>query len=160
MYKFFQKGFSLAEAVVAVSLCLVVLLSLFGVWTMVLSYSLSGTARVQATYLLEEGVEVMRILRDDGWSTNIAPINSEEDFYLEFDGSSWNISDTNQFVDAIFERKVVLADTYRDENDSITLSGGTLDTNTKKVTVSVAWFSKGATTTRELSTYLTNVFSN
>ena len=98
-------------------------------------------------------------MRDTSWSSNIATQSSGTVFYLAWSGSAWSTTTTNTFIDSTFERKVVFSDVYRDGSQQIS-SSGTLDSNTKKVTVTVSWQSGGATSTRALTAYISNLFSN
>jgi Tfp pilus assembly protein PilV len=155
-----RQGFAMVEAVVAISILAVILTALGSVSTKILSSSLDNTAKIQAAYLSEEGLEAARLLRDEGWSTNIAPIASGSGFYLYFNGTSWTSTSTNILIDSTFERRITLTEVRRDNTQHIVASGGTVDPNIKKVTVSVSWNIRGATTTRSISTYLANVFIN
>lgn len=154
------RGFVLVEAVIAAAVVATVLASVVGALLLTLRSSLADTSKTQSSFLAEEGLEALRIMRDDSWNTNIASHTSGVKFYLTFDGTTWRATNTNIFIDKKFERSVVFSDVYRDSNQDIVSSGGTLDSNTKKVTVSVSWSDINATTTRSLSTYLTNVFNN
>lgn len=155
-----RRGFVLVEAVVTAAIIAVVLSSVVGALLLTLRASLGQTAKTQSLFLAEEGLEAVRIMRDDSWSTQIASHTSGVKFYLTFDGTTWRATSENVFIDDTFERSVVFGDVYRDSNQSIVSSGGTLDNDTKKVTVSVSWSDMGATTTRSLSSYLTNVFND
>lgn len=158
--KNYQRGATLVEAVVAVSVFLVVVLSLSGVITFSMKAVLENATKVQAGFLAEEGLEAVRLMRDAGWTANIAGQSSGTPFYLEFNGAAWTATETSTTIEGIFERQVVFADVYRDFSQNIVSSGGTLDPNIRKVTVEVSWLSAGATTTRALSTYLANVFND
>ena len=155
-----ETGFTVVEALVATSICLVVFLGIATAFTMTVKSALNNTARVQASFLEEEGEEVVRILRDNGWSANIASQTAGAPFYVAFDGSTWRATTTNAYVDSFFERAVMLDNVYRDSSKNIVVSGGTLDSNTKRVTVTVSWRQDSATTSRGLMTYLTNIFNN
>lgn len=152
-----NNGFGVAEIVVAVA---VISLSVFGLLT-VASVSLktlrANTNNIQAAFLLEEGVEAVRVLRDSGWSANISPLGIGTNYYLSFNGTTWQATTTNVFIDNFFERKFVVSNVNRDGNDDIAASG-TLDLNTKKITVSVSWPSQTGTTTKSISTYMTKLF--
>jgi Tfp pilus assembly protein PilV len=150
----------MVEAVIAISILAVILTALGTVSTKILSSSLDNTAKIQAAYLSEEGLEATRLLRDQSWSTNIAPIVSGSGFYLYFNGTSWSATSTNTLIDSTFERRVILTEVRRDSSQRIVSSGGSIDPNIKKVTVNVSWNIRGATTTRSVSTYLANVFNN
>lgn len=155
-----KTGFALAEAVVSISVLAVVLTILGVVGSNLLRASLDNTARVQAAYLSEEGLEVVRLMRDGGWDTNIAPYTSGSTFYLYFDGINWTATSTNNLIDSTFEREVTLSEVRRDGSQKIVSSGGSIDPNIKKVTVTISWNSRGATSTRSVSTYLANLFED
>lgn len=140
----------------------VISLSLLGVMAVSqLSQRIVGESvrSVQASFLAEEGVEALKILRDKGWQDNIASLNAGADYYLEFDGTSWKATATGQMIDGFFTRKFVLENVYRDADDDITESG-TEDDGSRKATVSVSWQGRNGTTTKNISTYLTDIFSN
>ena len=155
-----KTGFTLVEAVVSVAVIGIVLVSLSGVSAFLTRASNGNTAKIQALFLAEEGIEIMRILRDQGWTTNIASISLNSPFYLSFTGGNWQKSATNVFIDGLFERKVTLESVQRDSSSNIVSSGGTVDPNIKKIIVSVSWSTRGATTTKSLSTYLANNFND
>ncbi len=150
----YNKGMSLLEVVIgsAVLLSLVSLIAVYGVH---LRIALSTTPKMEAVLLAEEGLEAVRFMRDSGWSTKIATLTSNTPYYLYLSGSGWVSTTTNTYIDSIFERKFILSDVYRNGTSDI-VSSGTLDANTKKVSVSVSWSDHGATTTTALYTYLTN----
>lgn len=148
------------EAVIATALCSVILVGLSSLFDLALKSMLATTAKVQATYLEEEGLEALRLLRDNGWSANIALEPSGVPFYLVFDSGAWQSTSTNNKIDNIFTREIVLADVYRDGAQDIVSTGGDLDPNTRKATVTVSFSERGVTIVKSLSTYLTNVFKN
>lgn len=153
-------GFVLVEALVAAAILSLVLASGIGAFLLSVRASLENGAEMQSAFLADEGLEAVRVLRDSGWGGNIASHASGSVLYLAFETGAWHATSTNLYVDNTFERRVTFSDVYRDGNQDIVTSGGTLDDNTKKVTVSVSWLASGGTTTRSLSMYLTNLFNN
>jgi Tfp pilus assembly protein PilV len=152
-------GFGLIEMLVGAA---VLSSSLLGISTFFqASLQVSGTTEsaIQGDYLLEEGVEGVKLLRDASYTNNIQTLSTTTPYYLLWNSSSWIATTTSALIDNTFERKFSIADVKRDANDDIA-STGTIDPKTKLVTVSVAWSSKGATTTRSIGTYLTNLFNN
>lgn len=147
------------EAVVAVSVFLVLVLGLFGSFNIFLTTSLSNINKIQASFLEEEGLEAMRVIRDNGWTANIASQASGVPFYLYFNGTNWVSTTSVEYIGGMYERKVILTNATRNVSQDI-VSGGTPDPKTKLVTVQVSWSDHGATTTRSLQTYLTNVYNN
>src|SRR3990167_6202962 len=152
-------GFVLIEALVASSILSVVLAAGIGAFLLSVRLHFGSTAEVQSAFLAEEGLEALRIMRDNGWTANIASQTASSTFYISFNGSTWVSTASNTYIDGTFERSVVLYDVYRDGGEDITESG-TLDPDTKKVTVSVSWRTQSGTSTRSLSIYMTNMFNN
>ncbi len=159
-YSFSRNGFSLVEVLVATSVILIFLASLIGAYNTYLHISLSNIREVKATFLTEETIEAVKILRDDSWSNFVLPLTAEVPYRLTWNGSSWRATTTNTFIDSTFDRTFTLSSVSRDSQSEIVTSGGTVDPNTKKISVSVSWFESGATTTKILESYVTNLFSN
>jgi len=154
-----SSGFGLLEVVVAATIISISLFSLIIVLKSSLVIVNESTQDVQASFLLEEGLEAVRIIRDSGWDSDFAVIATGTPYYLEFDGATWRATSTNIFIDGVFERSFVVYDVYRDVNDDMA-SAGTFDANTKKVTAFVAWSTRSGTSTKNISTYLANIFGN
>ena len=153
-----QKGFGLVEIIIGAAILATTLLAVSFFFQRAVVISRSTGELVQASFLAEEGIEVLRFLRDEKWENLSSGITPGTNYYLSFSGSSWATTTPNVFVDGVFERKFSIENVNRDGNDDITTSGGTLDPNIKLITVSVSWFDRGATTTHTVSTYLTNIF--
>jgi prepilin-type N-terminal cleavage/methylation domain-containing protein len=155
-----KKGFGLIEVVVAATIITVFFVAILSTYSFFLKTLLGGTQEVQATFLLREGAEVSRILRDSSWSSNIVTATVGTEYYLSWNGSAWALTATPSYVDGLFDRTVTFESVYRDVNDDIA-SSGTVDGDTRLVTVNVAWKnSTAATTTKTLQTYLTNLYGN
>lgn len=150
-----QKGLALAEIVIGASIMSVAILAVISVYTRYIEYAFSNDKNIQASYILEEGVEVMTFFRDVSWS-NIGNLSTTTTYYLTFSGNTWATSTTPIYVDGKFLRKIVVGQVRRDANDNIALSG-TVDTNTRQITVTVDYFQGHATTSKSISTYLTNI---
>lgn len=153
-------GLTLVEVLIAASIILVFLLALFGVHNLYLKTAFSNGEVIKAAGLAEEGLEAMRFLRNSSWDTNIASLALDTDYNLVFDAGSWQAVTSNILIDNLFERKVRLSAVYRDASGEIVSSGGTLDPDTVLVVSTVSWPSGGATTTKTISTYLTNIFDD
>lgn len=107
----------------------------------------------EALLYVQEGVEAVRYLRDSNFLTL-----ANGDFGLEYDGvAGWSFVQAPENVDDFFDRTITIEDVYRDENGDIAIAGGTLDPETKKVTVEVSWLRNGILPQSEsLVTYLSN----
>ena len=152
-----SKGFGLIEIIVGSAILTVSLAAVATYFQKSLQFNQDNKKIVQASFLLEEGLEVVKFFRDTSW-LNISGLTSNTSYYLKFDGTKWATSTSNVFVDNLFERKLVINNVSRDANDDIVSSGGTNDADTKKATVSVSWGGRNGTTTKSISTYLTNIF--
>lgn len=153
-------GLTLVEVLIATSIILVFLMALLGAHNLYFQTALANGEVVKGAYLAEEGVEVVRFLRDSSWDTNIAPLVLDTDYYLVWTGGTWQTTTTQSLIDSVFERTITLSAVYRDVSADIVSSGGTLDPNTLLVVSSVSWPKNGVTVTKSISTYLTNIFDN
>jgi prepilin-type N-terminal cleavage/methylation domain-containing protein len=156
-----KKGLSLIEVLVATSIILIFFTALVSVYNSYLRSARTNINTIKAVYLADEGIEAVKFLRDSSWSTNIAPLTSGGTYYLTFATTTWNVSNSNLFIDGVFERKFSVTNVNRDPvTFDIVSSGGAIDYDTKLVNVSVSWAVNGATTTKTVSTYITNLFAN
>ena len=152
-----NRGFGLVEIVIGSAILATVFLAVSAYYQGSLKVSRTTANLTQASFLLEEGLEVAKMFRDDSWG-NISTPASGTQYYLSFNGTKWATSTTNVYIDSMFERSLTLNDVYRDVNDDIVSTGGTLDTGTRKATVTVSWHENTGTTTKSIATYLTNIF--
>jgi Tfp pilus assembly protein PilV len=153
-----KKGFLLVEVLVAASIITVSVLAATAVAQKSIYVSSQAFHQTQATFLLEEGAEAVRIVRDNAW-TNISGLTAGATYYPTFTGGTWTLSTTSNTV-GIFTRTVSVANVNRDNTTKdIINSGGTLDPGTKLVTVSISWLQGGVTITKNLQFYITDVFS-
>ena len=158
-----QAGFGLLEVLVGLGILGVAFFTLVSVSRSVLELSRVTSQAIQADFLIEEGVEAMRSIRDAGWATYITPLSGTN--YLRFvmgtSTGSWQTTTTPEIINNIYYRSVAVASVERNSSSQdIVTSGGTTDSSTKKFTVSVSWRALRATTTRSVSFYLTNYFND
>lgn len=161
MKNFFQNlnsGLTLVEVVITTSIILVFLLALFGAHSLYLKTAFSSGEIIKAAGLAEESLEAVRFLRDSSWDVNIQSLSLDRNYFLVFVDNAWQITDANIFIDNIFERKIRFSAVYRDTAGDIVSSGGALDPDTLMVRSTVSWLSAGATTTKSISTYITNIY--
>lgn len=154
-----SRGIGLIEAVTGISIVSLFIFSLMLVSQMSQKIVGESVRSAQAYFLLEEGVDAVKIIRDTSWSSGIGSLAAGTDYFFSYNGTTWVSTTSNVYVDEIFERKFSLNNVYRDANDDIAPSG-TLDNGTKKATVSVSWRGRTGTTTKNASFYLTDLFSN
>ena len=154
-----SRGVGLIEAVAGVSIFSIFIFSLM--LATQLSQRIVGESvrSAQASFLLEEGADAVKIFRDTSWNSGIGGLAVGTNYFFSYNGTTWISTNNNVYIDGIFERKFVLNNVYRDANDDIA-SSGTLDNGTKKATVNVSWRGRTGTTTKSASFYLTDLFSN
>lgn len=152
-----KRGFGLIEIVVGGAVLATSLMGISSYYQQSLRVSRSTAQLVQASLLLEESLEVAKFFRDTGWA-NISTPTTGTTYYLSFSGTNWATSTTNTYIDSVFERTIRFDDVYRDGTDDIVTSGGTIDTGIRKVTATVSWWDRTATSTRTIETYLVNIF--
>ena len=154
-----ESGTGLIEIILALSIVLLGVFALLKTYNYYLRFALSHRHDAKVALLLEEGIEAIKILRDVSWSQKIATLSSGSVYSLEFVNSTWSATTSRKYVDGVFDRTLVLSDVYRDSSDDIAGSG-VLDSNTKKAVVLVAYNGIVGTTTKSVSVYVTNLFSN
>ncbi len=156
-----KSGFSLVEVLIACAIISTMIFALMSAVQKGISLSLNALKQTQASFLLEEGAEAIKSIRDANW-TNISSITLDTNYYFSYNNSTnlWSVSTTpTTAIDSMFTRTVTLSQVFRNATDDIAVSG-TVDTHIKKVVVTVSWpSSDGTTFSRNLSFYLVNIFN-
>ncbi len=156
----FKAGFTLVEVLIACSIISVSTLSLMHGAQRGITLSSDALSKSQASFLLEEGAEAVKSIRDDSFIT-ISNLSNNTPYYLFFNTttSKWELVNSNSLIDDIFERSIIFSPVERNSDDDIVASGGTEDSRTKKVTVNVYWNSSGRQMSKSLSFYLADIFN-
>jgi Tfp pilus assembly protein PilV len=153
-----EAGFSVAEILVAAA---IVGIGIAGILAAFVAYQqASGKAVPQtiATFLAEEGIEAVMVMRDADWSSTIGSYSVGLPYYLEWTGT-WVATTTATTTDGMYYRTVTFADVYRDtSNDQIVATGGTVDPNSRLATSTVAWWNGNATSSVSVAAYVSNLF--
>lgn len=160
MKKLFNKGISLIEVIVGAAIIGSAILATMGAYANLSKLSYQNTPKIQANYLAEEGIEAIRTLRDAGWSSKISTLSTSTTYSLYWNGSSWTATTTNILIDGIFSRTFILSEVGRDANFNILSSGGTYDSGSKKISVTVSWPDRDGTSTKNMQSYIFNTFKN
>lgn len=150
-----KTGFILLEIIIAITLITIVFVILLGVSFSALNLSTSAQKETQADSLIKEEFEALRNFRDGTtWATNgLGTVNtgSGNPYYLVNNSNKWALTSGTETV-GIFTRKIVFDKVSRDASMNIVSSGGTNDSDTIKVTITVSWPGR---TLQDVS-YLTN----
>lgn len=148
---FRKQAFSLIEIMIAV-----LVFTLFSSSVVYLSLDTATRAtqvelKDDALLYAEEGMEAVRNMRDRNYLDLTAG-----SYGLDFTSDTWTFIAAPETIDDFYQRTILIEEVYRDGNGDIA-ELGTLDTETKKVTVSVTWNWKTIfPKTMELTTYFTN----
>lgn len=155
------KGIALVEVIIGAAIIASSFVAIIGVYATLTRYSYQAVPRIQAAMLAEEGIEAVRSMRDTGYDANIGTLSAGTTYYLSWDSgaSAFITTTTPSLIDGIFTRTLTVDNAYRNGSYNLATSG-TLDANTKLVTIAVSWQERNATTTHTLMTYVSNVFSN
>ncbi len=152
-----EGGFMVIEILIAAAIITASILASMAVAqksTFVARQSFHAT---QAGFLLEEGAEAVRIVRDNAWS-GISSLSVNTNYYPTFLGGTWTLSSTPNVIEN-FTRTVAIASVNRDNTTKDISTVGTDDPSTKLVTVTVSWTEGGSTVSKTLRFYITKIFS-
>ncbi len=154
-----KNGISLIEVIIAsavISLSIIYIANLYGGFV---ALSTGNTAKIQAVFLLDEGVEAIKTMRGEKWS-NIASTTVGTTYYLYWNTDKWRATTTASTIDGMFTRTFTSQSVYRDASTfNIQTDGsGVIDSGSRKVDITVSWLDKGTTTTRTTSMYIFNLY--
>lgn len=154
-------GFSIVEIILGIGILTTALVAVSAYYIRLLNVGELTTEHIQSGFLLEEGVEAMKLLRDESWSTKIAPLSTTTTYYLSWNGTKWTATTTKQVIENIFTRSLEISDVNRNNVTYDIDPTGTYDPGTKKVTVSIGWQRRGGgVATDTAQTYVMNLFNN
>lgn len=157
-----MRGIALIEIIVGVAIIASSFLLLGNIGQLTIRLADVSTDRLQAVFLASEGIEALRTMRDRGWAANIALLGTSTTYYLMFNSaqSQWEATATPQAIEAVFTRSFTLPAVERNASDDIVASGGTVDPDTRRIDMTVAWNNRGRQYSESISTYITDLFNN
>ncbi len=147
----------MVEVIIVVSIILVSVLIVMSVAQKSITVSRQALHTSQATFLLEEGAEAVRIVRDNAWS-NISNLTVNTNYYPTFSGNTWILSSTANTL-GIFTRTVNVANVNRDASTKDISISGANDAGTRLITVTASWSESGNAVSKTLSFYIMDIFS-
>ncbi len=157
------KGMSLIEILIVISIITIGLVYLLGMFSFSLRIAGSEQKLTRANFMAQEAMEGVRNFRDETtWGENgLDTLNVSTFYHLEKTGSppKWTLSPDTKTING-FTQKIVVDNVRRDLYDNklnnIVENGGTLDSDTRKVTVTISWLERGKSKEIELITFFTN----
>lgn len=156
-----ENGIGIVEAIVVISTMSVAFAALLSVSIFFIRGGLYSAEETQAVYLLEEGIEAARFMRDGGFSLHISPLVGAGATYLVPTTTTWVATSTPVVLFEKFSRTLEFTEVYRRSSDGTIVPVSspdpkTLDTGTVRLEGEVAW-SKGSI---RATTYITDLYEN
>lgn len=156
----FRKGISIVEIVISAGIIAVCVTGIVGAIRIYLSVVHQNAREAQATMLLAETSEALQYLRDQSYQTHIADKDIETDYTLIWNGNTYEISTSTIELPYNMTRTVLFEEVRRDSSDQIIESGGTVDENTRKALITIAWPYKEQTKTLSSEMLIHNLYEN
>lgn len=151
----YQRGVTLIEVLVGISILAVTLIAIGFSVTSYVTARQELVSETKATYLTEEGYEVLRAIRDTDWNT-LQALTPNATYYLALSTTTFATSNTPEIIDSTYRRSFIVRSVYRNATSDIVGSGAagaTLDNGTRQFDISV----NGPTGTTTFYAILTNV---
>jgi Tfp pilus assembly protein PilV len=139
--KKYSRGVSLVEVMIGVTIILLILLAIGATLTLTKQAGTQALRSTQATYLAEDGYELVRLLRDTDWNS-VAALPVDVPHQFEISGGALNVTTGTSTTHGIFTRTMTFRSAYRDSNDALvasTTSGAVIDSGTRLVEIVVSW---------------------
>lgn len=142
----------MVEVMISISILAGVILGLVALSISFFTLSKTNVNETKAAYLLQEGFEAVRKIRDLEW-TNISALNANLDYYLVYNetAKTWSLTTSSNEAGG-FTRKIRVANALREDTNSngeldaadpVKPDGTLVDTETKKIVITVSWKDKG-----------------
>ncbi len=163
-----RKGFGLIEIIIASAIIAVAFSSLGLTILSAFRVTDEDIEKIQAGFLAEEGIEVLRFLRGEGWEGRIASLEKERAYFpvLNPVSSSWTLEERDPGpIDGKWNRTIVVGDVYRRTSDDDIVAFSVpdakyLDEGTVKAISRVSWTGRRGGQEALVETYLTDLFGN
>lgn len=147
------------EVAIGVSIAALVVTFIGHAITRFAAHGRESVDKIEAIALAEEGIEVMRYLRDESWVSLRSMTNGAE-YFLTISTTTIATTTVPALINGQFRRSIVVHPVYRatsgdDPVASTSVVSKAIDPDTKLITVTVSYGTP--TTTLSLSSYLTNI---
>jgi type II secretory pathway pseudopilin PulG len=152
-----QSGVTLVEVVIGIG---IISVSLVAIGLSINTYVAARSAllnNLKATYLAEEGYEIIRAVRDTNWNT-IDALTANGTYYLDVSGATPAITTSPEIIDTNFRRSFVLRAIYRNGSDDIVSSttvGAVIDDGSRQFDI----FVSGPNGTTTFQAVLSNIYA-
>jgi len=143
----FIKGISIVEIIIASAIIATSVVGIIGAIQIYLKIVHQNARETQAVLLLDETAEAVQSLRDINYGLYIANASLSSTYTIFWDGAQYQLSTSTITLPYDMSRTIVFKNVFRDSSDQIVESGGTLDSDTKKATITISWPYKDETKT-------------
>lgn len=149
-------GITVVEVIIGVTLLSVIVVMVLFTMTLFLQTRSELVKKTKALFLAEEGIELLRYLRDEDWTT-VAALSKNTPYSFTISGSTVAVTSASEVIDSTYTRQFVLKTVYRNSTEDLALSGGggTHDDDESVWVEMNVGYGAGTTT---LETVLTNIF--
>ncbi len=149
----------MAELLIVIAIIVTSLVYLLGIINFSLRIIGEKKRVYQANFLAKEAMEGVRNFRDGtSWDVDgLGVLTVGVSYHIESTSTpeEWDLVLGEAAKDG-FTEKIVFYEVQRDGNDDIVESGGAVDSDTKKVIVTISWTQRNKPQQIEVTTYLTN----
>lgn len=147
-----EHGFSVIEVILAGALFVLFSVGITSAILLGLDANRVSGEQTIATQYATEGMDSARSIRNQSYANLVNSTGTG----VALSGGVWTFSGSNTTFDK-YTRVLTVADVQRDTNGNIVVSGGTTDTDTKKIISTVTWNVNSARSNSVvLTSYLTN----
>jgi type II secretory pathway pseudopilin PulG len=150
-----QSGLSLVEILIAMGLMAILLPALLTGFVTSREGKPQKANRLEATALLREMEEAVRIAREDSWN-GIAVTGI---YHPEVSGNTWVLVSGVEVIGGKFTRQVDISSVERDPSGAQVVSGGAVDLSTMRIVSTVSWTAPVASSV-ESTMYLSRYVGN
>ncbi len=150
------RGVTVVEVAIGVAIAALVLIFTMQAIGLFINAGRGVADQTKAIYLIEDGFELLRYVRDGAWAT-LGGLSGNTTYYLSVSLTGVYVVTTPQTIDG-FTRSFRIQNVYRNSADDIvasTTSGAAQDTSAKYITMTVVGGSPVATST--MTTILTEI---
>lgn len=135
-----QKGFTIIELIISIFILSIAVVGVFGAFSMIVILTSDATNRLTATYLAQEGMEIIRNIRDSNWLNMDANpgMASWDDYISSCEGSGCEVDFTTTGSVSNPIRPYTLSGNYLNKNVNgfYSYGSGTATKFKRKITVS------------------------
>ncbi|XOU94294.1 MAG: type IV pilus modification PilV family protein [Candidatus Kerfeldbacteria bacterium] len=128
-----NKGFSVIELMIAMTVFIMVVSGIMFLVLDAQSANRQGAERTKASLISQQGIEATYSIANQGWKNLV-----DGTYGIDDTGMIWEWLGNSNVID-FFTRQIIIDSVYRDINGDIVETGGSIDFDSKKVTVKTIW---------------------